>query len=303
MKKIILISLSLLTINAFAQSKKKQDQSAIKAMCGCYEVTFNFAETFSPDKDYKFHDNYRSGGLEWVELVEDEKDKISMQHLLIVGPDVIVKHWRQDWLFENTSLYTYDKEASWKYLELPKSAVKGQWTQKVFQVDDGLRYEGSASWVHVDGKHFWENKADSPLPRREFSKRKDYNVMIRTNRHEITDGGWIHEQDNDKVLREEGEDKLLAQEKGWNTYVKVDDSKCKAAQDWWAKNNQYWSDVRQVWDQVYASKETLAFKGKVDDKIMYEQIFALGDDVNNSETYSSQEIQKQVLAIIQQYQK
>lgn len=303
MKKIIIISLSLLTLNAFAQSKKKQDQAAIKAMCGCYEVTFNFAETFSPDKDYKFHDNYRSGGLEWVQLVEDEKDKISMQHLLIVGPNVIVKHWRQDWLFENTSLYTYDKEASWKHLELPKSAVKGQWTQKVFQVDDGLRYEGSASWVHVDGKHFWENKADSPLPRREFSKRKDYNVMIRTNRHEITEDGWIHEQDNDKVLRAEGEDKLLAQEKGWNTYVKVADSKCKAAQDWWAKNNQYWSDVRQVWDQVYASKETLAFKGKVDDKVMHEQIFALGDEVNNSENYNSEKIQKQVLSIIQQYRR
>jgi hypothetical protein len=83
----------------------------------------------------------------------------------------------------------------------------------------------------------------------------------------------------------------------------VDDSKCKAAQDWWAKNNQYWSDVRKVWDEVYASKETLTFKSKVEDKVLFERIFALGDDVNNSETYSSQEIQKQVLAIIQQYQK
>jgi hypothetical protein len=59
----------------------------------------------------------------------------------------------------------------------------------------------------------------------------------------------------------------------------------------------------KVWDQVYASKETLAFKGKVDDKVMYEQIFALGDELSNSETYNSQEIKKQVLAIIQQYQK
>jgi hypothetical protein len=36
---------------------------------------------------------------------------------------------------------------------------------------------------------------------------------------------------------------------------------------------------------------------------MYEQIFALGDELSNSETYNSQEIKKQVLAIIQQYQK
>lgn len=84
----------MVSINALAQSKKKQDRQAIKDMCGCYEVTFNFSETFAPDKDYKFHNNYRSGGLEWVQLVEDEKNKVSMQHLLIVGPDAIVKHWR-----------------------------------------------------------------------------------------------------------------------------------------------------------------------------------------------------------------
>ena len=303
MKNSLIIALCLISISAMAQSKKKQDREAIKNMCGCYEVTFNFAETFAPDKDYKFHDNYRSGGLEWVQLVEDDKNKISMQHLLIVGPSAIVKHWRQDWLYENTSLYTYDKDRSWKHVELPKAQVKGQWTQKVFQVDDGLRYEGSASWVHQDGRHFWENTADSPLPRREFSKRSDYNVMIRTNRHEITDYGWVHEQDNDKIVRSAADDKLLAEEKGWNTYVKVDDSKCKAAQDWWVKNEQYWSDVREVWDEIYAAKSTLTFKGKVDDKIMFEKIFALGDEVVAAEGYNSEATQQQVAEIIARYKK
>lgn len=301
MKRIIIIALCLISINAWAQSKKKQDRAAIKEMCGCYEVTFNFAETFAPDKDYKFHDNYRSGGLEWVQLVEDEKDMISMQHLLIVAPKTIVKHWRQDWLYENTSLYVYDKDRSWRHVDLPKSEVKGQWTQKVFQVDDGLRYEGSASWVHTDGRHFWENTADSPLPRREFSKRSDYNVMLRTNRHEITSDGWIHEQDNDKVIRESDSDRLLAEEKGWNTYKKVADSQCKDAQDWWAKNELYWSDVRKAWDQIYALKETLTFKGKVEDKIMFERIFALGDEVVEAGTYDSNAIQKEVKEIIQKY--
>lgn len=301
MKRITFIALCLISINAWAQSKKKQDRAAIKEMCGCYEVTFNFAETFAPDKDYKFHENYQSGGLEWVQLVEDEKDKISMQHLLIVAPKTIVKHWRQDWLYENTSLYVYDKDRTWKHLDLPKNEVKGQWTQKVFQVDDGLRYEGSASWVHQDGRHYWENVADSPLPRREFSKRSDYNVMIRTNRHELTDEGWVHEQDNDKVIRQSNGDQLLAEEKGWNTYKKVDDSRCKDAQDWWAKNELYWSDVRKAWDEVYASKETLTFKGKVEDKVLFEKIFALGDEVVESENYDSQTIQKEVIEIIQKY--
>ena len=94
---------------------------------------------------------------------------------------------------------------------------------------------------------------------------------------------------------------MLAEEKGWNTYKKVDDTKCKAAQDWWAKNEQYWSDVRKVWDEVYATKETLTFKGKVEDKIMYQRIFALGDEVTAATTYNSEAIQQQVSNIIKAY--
>ena len=90
----------------------------------------------------------------------------------------------------------------------------------MYQVDDSPRYGGTASWVHVDGRHYWEGVADAPLPRREFSKRDDYNVMKRINHQEITTDGWLHEQDNDKILRDEKGDHLIAREKGWNTYTK-----------------------------------------------------------------------------------
>lgn len=303
MRYLFIISFSLLSVYATAQNKKKQDIEAIKAMCGCYEVTFNFAETFAPDKDYTFHDNYRSGGLEWVQLVSDEKDKISMQHLLIVGNGNIVKHWRQDWLYEHTELYTFEKENIWQPIVLDKKEVKGQWTQRVFQVDDGPRYEGSASWVHVDGRHFWESSADSPLPRREFSKRSDYNVMMRINRHEITADGWIHEQDNDKIVRNDNGDVLLAEEKGWNTYTKVADSRCQAAQDWWADNQQYWADVRAVWDEFYAQRKPLKLAGKIEDKVLFQRIFALGDEAVTQENYNSENIQAELTEIIKSYQK
>ncbi|GAA0736200.1 MULTISPECIES: DUF6607 family protein [Flavobacteriaceae] len=266
-------------INLNAQSTKKQDQDAIKSMCGCYEVTFNFAETFeySGDSTYIPSKVKHDKGLEWVQLVEDDKDKISMQHLLIVGPPnnkMIVKHWRQDWEFENTDLYEYNYDNSWNYVSLPKSDVKGQWTQKVFQVDDSPRYEGSASWVHVDGKSYWENTTSAPLPRREYTKRSDYNVTIRRNRHEIVDNGWIHDQDNDKVIREEGKaDVVLAQEKGFNTYVKVEDSKCKAAQDYWKENEAKWAIVRAKWSEVFARHTNLSLEEKVDNKGLFKYLF------------------------------
>lgn len=253
--------LSVLTMHAvFSQNEK--DIQSIKSMCGCYEVTFNFIETFTYDADstYVGSKEKHDKALEWVALVDDEKDKISLQHLLIVAMGQehhIVKHWRQDWLYENQDLYLYDYDNQWSYVQLPKNRVKGQWTQKVFQVDDSPRYEGSGTWVHVDGKSYWENETSAPLPRREYTTRNDYNVLFRRNRQEITDYGWLHEQDNDKIVRQYGaSDVLIAQEKGYNTYKKVDDSRCKPAQDFWHKHQNKWASVRTKWNEVFAGIKT-----------------------------------------------
>ena len=281
MKHLTLLSILLLafTINISAQNKKKLDQKAIKDMCGCHEVTFNFAETFqySEDSTYVSSTTKRDKGLEWVQLVEDDKNKISMQHLLIVGSKehpYIVKHWRQDWEYENTNLYEFDHDNKWTFVSLPKKEVKGQWTQKVFQVDDSPRYEGSATWVHVDGKSYWESTTAAPLPRREYTKRSDYNVTLRTNRHEIVKNGWVHDQDNDKVLREDAkEDVVLAKEKGYNTYVKVADSRCVAAKDYWKKNKAKWALVRAKWDEVFARNKDLLLEEKVDNKVLFKYLF------------------------------
>ncbi|CAI8405116.1 MAG: Uncharacterised protein [Flavobacterium sp. SCGC AAA160-P02] len=281
MKKItyfIIIFCFIITSNA--QSKKKKDQNAIKGMCGCFEVTFNFAETFnySEDPDYKPSKTKISKGLEWAQLVADEKDKISIQHLLVIGKapnQFIVKHWKQDWLYENTDFYMYNGNNVWEYEKKPISDVKKQWTQKVFQVDDSPRYEGSGSWVHIDGKSYWENRTDAPLPRREYTKRSDYNITQRGNRHEITDFGWAHDQNNKKIIREEKKDDIIiAEEKGYNTYVRVDDEKCKAAQVWWQKNYDKWSIVRSEWAEVYNRNKTLKLKNKVDNKVLYKYLFS-----------------------------
>jgi len=293
MKRLVLLSTTVILISfgLQAQNKKQQDQNAIKSMCGCYEVNFNFAETFqySNDSTYLPSKTKHDKGLEWVQLVEDSKDKISMQHLLIVGSaehPYIVKHWRQDWEYENTNLYVYNRDNMWNYVNLPKNEVKGQWSQKVFQVDDSPRYEGSASWVHVDGKSYWENTTDAPLPRREYTTRSDYNVTVRTNRHEITKNGWIHDQDNNKVIRAVGKDDvLLAQEKGYNTYVKVEDSKCKAAQEYWAKESAKWALVRAKWDQVFARNKNLSLEDKVDNKVLFKYLF--DDSYNTAESINT----------------
>ncbi len=276
---IVLILSVLLSSNLIAQSKKEQDRQAIKKMCGCYEVGFNFAETFhySKDSTYQPSEIKHANALEWVELVEDSENKLILQHLLIVGKSDkphIVKHWRQDWIFENRELYIYQVDNHWKYIQLPDNQVKGTWTQKVYQVDDSPRYEGVASWIHVDGKSFWENTTDAPLPRREYTKRSDYNVTERGNRHEITAQGWIHDQDNKKIIRQKNKlDIILAEEKGFNTYKKVEDSQCQAAQNWWKIHAQTWIKVRQKWDNVFAQKQDLQLHQAVEGKPLFKHLF------------------------------
>jgi hypothetical protein len=280
MKKITILTLLFINSLIFSQTKKELDHKEIKKMCGCYEVTFNFAETFNYSQDslYKPSKMKTEKAMEWVQLVEENNNKVSMQHLLQVGsPEnaYIIKHWRQDWLFENKDFYTFNGNNNWTYVNKSKDEVKGQWTQKVYQVDDSPRYEGSATWVHVDGKSYWENTTTAPLPRREYTKRSDYNITLRRNRHEIVNNGWIHDQDNDKVIREAGKkDEVIAKEKGLNTYVKIADEKCKAAQDWWIANNDKWKLVRNKWDQIYGRNKNLSLEQKVDNKLLYKYLFS-----------------------------
>lgn len=303
MKKLHFIAWMLISVAGMAQKKKmKQDAEAILAMCGCYDISFQFAETFGESKDYEYHKNYYSGALEYAFPLLQEDDKVVIQHLLVINDSTVIKHWRQDWLYENTDLYTYDYDDRWKYEQLPVSRVKGQWTQKVFQVDDSPRYEGSATWVHVDGRHFWESEVDAPLPRREYRKRKDYNVMVRRNRHEITEDGWMHEQDNQKVLRSQEGDTRLAQEKGLNSYTRVAESKCQPAIDWWAANQQYWADVRAVWDQVFASKKPLELDMKAGGKSMFKRLFALGEEMSGI-AYESKTSKERIREVIQLHMK
>ncbi|WP_046288068.1 DUF6607 family protein [Zobellia galactanivorans] len=282
MKKSLFLALACTAISfqgSAQKDKKEQDAEAIKKMCGCYEVTFNFAETFNYSNDslYKPSKTKIDKGLEWAQLVSDESDKISIQHILQVGnpaDPMIIKHWRQDWLFENRDLYLYNADNEWVYQQKTEEEVTGQWTQKVYQVDDSPRYEGSATWVHVDGKSYWENTTPAPLPRREYTTRGDYNLTLRGNRQEITDYGWVHDQDNTKILRQKGqEDVIIAKEKGYNTYVKVDDSRCAPSAEWWKSNAKKWAMVRTKWDEVFARKTDLHLAEKVDNKVLYKYLF------------------------------
>ena len=273
--KNFLILMLIFSISS-VKAQKKQDIEAIKQMCGCFEIDFKFSETFqySNDSNYSKSKNYNSKALEYAKLIKDEKGHISIQHLLVMG-NYVIKHWRQDWIYQNKDLLKYDGNNNWKYISKAKKDVKGQWTQKVFQVDDSPRYEGSATWLHIDDKSYWENSSYAPLPRREYTKRNDYNIMIRGNRHEITKDGWVHDQDNYKVVKDSKNNSeiIIAAEKGLNKYTRVDDSRCNEAISWWSENKTKWLLIRDKWNSIYSQKDNISLRRSVDSKPLFSFLF------------------------------
>ncbi|MEO0587771.1 MAG: DUF6607 family protein, partial [Planctomycetota bacterium] len=182
----------------------EKDRKAILAMAGEYEVDFQFQETVTIVPGYELKDPYNSGATEFVEVVEDTGDRIVLQHILVMSDPKdaeakphVVKHWRQDWVYQDTTLIEYRGNRIFETVELSADEVAGTWSQAVYQVDDSPRYEAIGSWSHIGDRSSWASKETwRPLPRREHTKRDDYQVMVARNRHTITPTGWVHEQDN-----------------------------------------------------------------------------------------------------------
>ncbi|MGO4288441.1 DUF6607 family protein [Chitinophaga sp. RAB17] len=306
MKQITRLTIAAIcmTLSATAQQKGNdkvtQDKAAIKSMCGCQEVTFEYTETFPADSSYKPKGYHKIiDAIEYVTVAAEDRNRIVLQHLLIADSNVI-KHWTEDWQYENQQLLAYNQDNEWKKVTLPAAQVKGQWTQKVYGVDDEPRYEGSATWVHTDGRHYWESSSDAPLPRREYTTRKDYNVLHRTNHHEITATGSIHEQDNQKVIRANGTDKVIVGEKGLNTYNRTDEGKCRQAKEWWEQNKAFWAVVRKGWDKVYGANSVINLQKKVNNEPLYKVMMVLEEKAFRKEL-TGEALEKEIAVTLQQF--
>jgi hypothetical protein len=240
---------------------------------------------------------YRATAKELVIMEEETPTKLVLQHLLVINDTTVIKHWRQDWEYQPSRLFTYEGNRTWSIHPIQVKEVGGQWAQKVFEVDDSPRYSGSATWFMHDGKRVWENTADAPLPRREYTKRGDYHVMRRTNRHVVADWGWLHEQDNEKVVLDGKGQHTLVEEKGLNTYRKTDDKQCVVAAEWWKKNRNFWRNVRIVWDDILANNSTVTTTQQVEGRYMSQEL----DKLSKGKFANDAEAQKAIRALLAKY--
>ena len=104
-------------------SKFERDRRAILAMSGGYRASFDFLETLGLTENHSPARPYQSWGTEYVYVVEDKNNFISLQHVLVMyfesnndqplGP-MVMKHWRQDWHYEDMKIHTYQGFNTWK---------------------------------------------------------------------------------------------------------------------------------------------------------------------------------------------
>jgi hypothetical protein len=273
---------------------RERDRRAILAMAGTFRVSFEFLEVvgfrpgFVPDRPYQ------SWATELVTVLRDEPRFVSLQHLLVMfmkaedgsveGP-FVTKHWRQDWRYEDRELLTYRGRNTWATERLRPADVRGTWSQAVFQVDDSPRYESYGRWEHFGNLSRWRSATTwRPLPRREFSVRSDYQVLIGTNEHTITPVGWVQEEDNLKVaLDGEGRpiatEPVLAKEVGLNRYERLKDFDPSAAERYLERTAPFWTAVQEAWAEIARERRRFTLRAAPDQGQLFTPLFEYAEQL------------------------
>ncbi|MFT4255460.1 MAG: hypothetical protein QM599_00605 [Pseudoxanthomonas sp.] len=276
----LLAATALHVTPARADADPARDRAAILAMQGEHQVDFAFDETVLLQPGYERAPAMRSGGDEVVIVVEDTPTKIVLQHILVDAKSGhVTKHWRQDWVYEAPSRFEFTADQTWTVRALSPQETRGAWTQCVFEVSDAPRYCGTGRWDYADGAPTWTSDASwRPLPRREYTRRSDYNALQVVNRHTLVPGGWTHEQFNTKILRKpDGSRTAIAREFGFDDYRKTDEADFKPAYDYWKATQDFWAQVRARWDGFLSRPPGLHLKTKLDGMAMIMPLFEQAD--------------------------
>jgi hypothetical protein len=275
---------------------RARDRAAILAMAGDYRASFDFLETILFEPGATPARPYRSWGTERVYVIEDRGDFISLQHILVmfvieeggrkVGP-LVQKHWRQDWQYEPRRVLVFAGDERFETKAVSRAERRGAWSQTVYQVDDSPRYGSVGRWVHGVEASIWEGgEAWRPLPRREHSVRSDYQVLAGRNRHTILPNGWVHEQDNQKLVLAGGKTRRLAREAGVDRYERLRDFDFAAADAYWNATASFWASVRHGWAQRAAQSPRFRVRARCHDEEAFAPFFRTAGRLESGEAIS-----------------
>ena len=252
------------------------DREAIQGMAGCYSVDFSFREVESLQEGYEVReDPYHAAAVEQIVFTELAEGVFELQHILRIGEAGYLKHWRQVWRPNPSTTLSYTGSDTWEFRSQEQSDSV-RWGQEIYQVADSPRYGCAAEWTHEESGSSWQCETLAPLPRREYTQRSDYHVLRRHNTHELTEDGWVHRQDNVKlILAEDGELVPLAREEGLNRYIRVDDAACGEAASYWTGIEPVWRVIQDSWQSFFNPSQPLTLRKTVRGQVLWMHMFQL----------------------------
>lgn len=277
-------------------SSLERDRRAVLAMAGTYRVTFDFIEPVSFGSPSERPRPYQSWGTERVFVDVDEPHRISLVHILemrfaqkdgSISEPMVTRHWRQEWRYEPREIITYSGRERWVRAALKRSDTKGTWSQTVYQVDESPRYASVGAWTHTPSFSTWIS-ADTrrPLPRREWSIRKDYDVLIGTNRHTILPTGWVHEENNLKAVLDADRSNnatrpYVGREYGVARYERIRDE-LSAARAYYESTREFWTQVLAAWNDAFDRHGRITLEGQVDQNDYFMPLFERAAEIESS---------------------
>lgn len=277
-----------LALQAPGLAAQERDRRAILAMAGTYRVTFDFLEVVNFAGDGERPRPYQSWGTEKVYVDRDEPGFISLVHILemrVVGQDgrisepMVTKHWRQDWRYEPEYVIEHEDGRRWKRRALSVAERRGMWSQTVYQVDESPRYGSIGRWEHNASFSSWiGGDTARPLPRREWSVRKDYQVLYGTNRHTVLPRGWLHEENNLKRTVGDAPLPFVGREYGVARYERIEGDDFNAADAYYASTRGFWDAVLAVWNEVWAQNTVVEVEANSDQSGAYAGLFELAEE-------------------------
>ncbi len=267
--------------------KFEKDKLAILSMEGQYRVYFDFMESMGFINNFQPQKPYQSWGTEFVKVIKQNDDFISLQHVMVIyfqeedktiSEPFVIKHWRQDWKFQDNKIYNYVGDNTWMKEKLSQDEIQGTWSQSVYQVDDSPRYQGYGKWKHYENFSSWtSNETMRPLPRRELSVRDDYDALLGTNIQTITPDGWVHEQNNKKVILGDNIS-VISKEIGLARYQRVMNYDWTAGTEYWDRTRDFWNEVRNQWDKKIDKSNNFKLKKEIDGRSHIMRLFELASN-------------------------
>jgi hypothetical protein len=291
-------------LHAPGLSDFERDRRAILAMAGPYRVSFDFLEVARYDSALKPDSPYQSWGTEIVFVSEDRGDFIALQHVLVMrilqqdgsqSEAFVIRHWRQEWQYQAGSVLDYRGAHTWTLRKVPDDQRRGKWVQSVYQVDDSPRYGAIGRWQHSDSFSTWiSGETWRPLPRREWSVRSDYQVLVGTNRHTVMPTGWLQEENNLKLaLDSAGKPRealpYLAREYGVARYERIRNYDFSQGKDYFDKTEPFWREVRAAWKRIFQSSGGVMLSKPVDQGLLFVTFFDYADKLAEGEAFRIEE--------------